>query len=171
MNKQNNQSFTRYPVVSLSAEFLAMGQLMRRNILAYKAPPNNEGYDLICIHPDPRTKSKMVRIQVKSRLATDCNRGFLVKEKTLDAFDFLVVAFLNVGYFLHMAKRHPCRDGARETEFYTFPASFIKRHRDKTSSWGKVLTRGLDIEKYKNEQGFELVAKALGITYPEKKGK
>jgi hypothetical protein len=22
------------------------------NILAYKAPPNNEGYDLICIHPD-----------------------------------------------------------------------------------------------------------------------
>jgi len=31
-----------------------MGYLMRRNILAYKAPSNNEGYDLICIHPDPR---------------------------------------------------------------------------------------------------------------------
>ena len=31
-----------------------MGHLMRRNVLAYKAPQNNEGYDLICIHPDPR---------------------------------------------------------------------------------------------------------------------
>jgi hypothetical protein len=30
-----------------------MGYLMRRNILAYKAPPNKEGYDLICIQPDP----------------------------------------------------------------------------------------------------------------------
>ena len=45
--------FTRFPVVSLGAEHLVMGYLMRRNILAYKAPPNNEGYDLICIHPDP----------------------------------------------------------------------------------------------------------------------
>jgi len=29
-----------------------MGHLMKRNILTYKAPPNNEGYDLLCIHPD-----------------------------------------------------------------------------------------------------------------------
>jgi hypothetical protein len=70
--------------------------LMRRNILAYKAPPNNEGYDLICIHPDPRhqlmeKEVSQVRIQVKSRYATDCDRGFPVKEASLDAFDFLVV--------------------------------------------------------------------------------
>jgi hypothetical protein len=43
-------------VVWASAEFLVKGYLMRRNILAYKAPSNNEGYDLICIHPDPRHK-------------------------------------------------------------------------------------------------------------------
>lgn len=43
--------FTRYPVISLGAEFLVMGNLMRRNILAYKAPPGDEGCDLICIHP------------------------------------------------------------------------------------------------------------------------
>jgi hypothetical protein len=60
---------------------------MRRNILAYKAPPNNEGYDLICIHPDPRKTKKQVRIQVKSRYQTDCDRGFPVKEKSFDAFD------------------------------------------------------------------------------------
>ncbi len=48
------QAFLRFPVVSAGAEHLAMGYLMRRNILAYKAPPNNEGYDLVCIHPAPR---------------------------------------------------------------------------------------------------------------------
>ena len=61
-----------------------MGYLMRRNILAYKAPPNNEGYDLICIHPNPRHKPQgdeaaQVRVQVKSRYATDCDRGYLLE--------------------------------------------------------------------------------------------
>ena len=44
-----NSDARRLPVVSLGSEHLAIGYLMRRNILAYKAPPNNEGYDLICI--------------------------------------------------------------------------------------------------------------------------
>lgn len=75
------QQFLRLPVVSASAEYLVMGYLMRRNILAYKAPPNNEGYDLICIHPEPRHQPKdgevdKVLVQVKSRYATDCDRGF-----------------------------------------------------------------------------------------------
>ncbi|HQH28299.1 MAG TPA: hypothetical protein PLP17_12950, partial [Oligoflexia bacterium] len=95
----SNRRFTRFPVVSHGAEYLVMGYLMRRNILTYKAPPNNEGYDLICIHPDPRKKGRQIRVQVKSRLATDCDRGFPVKATSLDAFDFLVVVFLNVGYF------------------------------------------------------------------------
>ena len=96
------QHFFRLPVVSAGAEHLVMGYLMRRNILTYKAPPNNEGYDLICIHPDPRHKRKkgevaQVRVQVKSRYATNCDRGFPVKEESLNAFDFLIVAFLNIG--------------------------------------------------------------------------
>jgi hypothetical protein len=62
-----NKDALRLPVVSLSAEYLVIGQLMRRNILAYKAPPNNQGYDLICIHPDPKRSARAIRIQVKSR--------------------------------------------------------------------------------------------------------
>jgi hypothetical protein len=167
--KKEKQSFTRYPVISLSAEYLVMGHLMRRNILTYKAPPNNEGYDLICIHPNPRQKSRQIRVQVKSRLATDCDRGFPVKEKTLDAFDYLIVVFLNCGYFMGMRKRHKTIEGVREPEFYTLPQSFIKKHHDKSSSWQKVRTRGLDIEEYKNEKGFELIAAELDLPYAEKK--
>src|SRR3954451_24769251 len=97
------QDSLRLPVASAGAEFLVMGYLMRRNILSYKAPPNNEGYDLICIHPDPRVSTRQLRVQVKSRLATDSDRGFPVKANSLDAFDLLIVAFLNVGYFHHKA--------------------------------------------------------------------
>jgi len=139
---------------------------MRRNILAYKAPTNNEGYDLICIHPDPRkaAKHKPVCIQVKSRYATDSDRGFPVKERTFGAFDFLIVVFLNIGDYF--GKNPDCTAGRRDPEFYTFPGWFIKKHHNKKSSGEKVMLRTLNIEKYKNDKGFELIAEALGIEYP-----
>ena len=160
--------FVRFPVVSLGAEYLAMGWLMRRNILAYKAPPNNEGYDLICIHPNPRHRGRPIRVQVKSRLATDCDRGFPVRESSLDAFDFLIVVFLNVGYFMHKAKRHKSRDGAMPPEVYTLPTKFVRQHYEADSTWQKVRTRGLDLSPYRDETGIELIAKSLGVPYPSK---
>lgn len=161
----------RYPVVSLSAEYLVMGYLLRRNILTYKAPPGNEGYDLICIHPDPRKAAGQLRIQVKSRMATDSDRGFPVKAKSIDAFDFLIVVFLNVGYYFSKARSHQTRDGACEPEFYTLTPDFIRAHHSSKSSWEKVKTRGLDLSPFKNELGFELIARALGVDYPSKANK
>jgi hypothetical protein len=153
----------RLPVVSHGAEFLVQGYLMRRNILTYKAPPNNEGYDLICIHPDPHKVTRQIRIQVKSRYATNADRGFPVKERTFTAFDFLIAAFLNIGTF---GGKSDSRAGLREPEFYTLPVDFIRQHHDKSSSWEKVRLGKLDIEQFKNEKGFELIAAALGIDYP-----
>jgi hypothetical protein len=69
----------RLPVLTEGAEHLVLGYLMRRNILAYKAPPKNEGYDIICIHPDPKKVTKQIRVQVKSRYATDSNRAVPAK--------------------------------------------------------------------------------------------
>lgn len=166
------REFLRLPVVSAGAEHLVMGYLMRRNILAYKAPPNNEGYDLICIHPDPRHQPKgdelaQVRVQVKSRYATDCDRGFPVKEASLDAFDFLIVAFLNIGKFYG---RNDGTTGEQEPEFYTLPNDFIRQHHDATSSWEKVRLKSLqaEIEQFKDGLGFELIADRLGISRPRK---
>jgi len=135
---------------------------MRRNILTYKAPPNNEGYDLICIHPDPRTVTRQIRIQVKSRYASDSHLGFPVKEKSLDAFDFLIAAFLNIGNF--WSKK---LDAELEPTFYTFPVGFIKKHHDKTSSWEKVrFAKNHNLDEYKDAKGFELIARRLRIPYP-----
>ncbi len=166
------KTFLRLPVVSLAAEYAVMAHLMRRNILAYKAPPNHEGYDLIAIHPDPRYTPKdgekaQVRIQVKSRYATDCNRAFLLKEKSLGAFDYLVVAFLNIGCFYN---GRDGTSGEEAPEFFTLPAAFISAHHDTSTSWQKVRLRGLDAEiaKYKGAAGFEQVAEALGVRRPSR---
>lgn len=160
--------FARFPVISLSAEYLVMGHLLRRNVLTYKAPPGNEGYDLTCIHPDPRKATRQIRVQVKSRMATDSDRGFPVKARSIDAFDFLVIAFLNDGYYFAKGMRHAARDGACAPEFYTLAPDFIRAHHDPRSTWEKVKTRGVDLSAYKDELGFELIAKALEVSYPSK---
>lgn len=159
-----NKDALRLPVVSLSAEHLVIGQLMRRNILAYKAPPNNEGYDLICIHPDPKQSAKTIRVQVKSRYQTDCDRAFPVKEKTFGSFDYLIVVFLNIGSFY----RKTARDGGQKSpEYFTLPRKFIEEpHYRPVSGFQKVRTRGLDLSLFENERGFEQIARELGIPYP-----
>jgi hypothetical protein len=162
----------RLPVVAGGAEYLFMGYLMRRNILTYKAPPGNEGYDLICIHPDPRHTPKrgqkaQVRVQVKSRYQTDCDRGFPLKEQALGAFDFLIAAFLNIGKF---NGRRNGLDGAGAVEFYTVPAEVIRGLHDPRTTWPKVRLRqlGPELEQYRDDAGFDLIAKVLGVERPRK---
>ena len=125
-------------------------------------------YDLICIHPNPRDAGPAVRVQVKSRLATDSDRSILVKPNTLGGFDFLIVVYLNVGYFLSMAKRHQLREGERDPEFLTLPNEIVRAHTVKTSSWGKVRFKGLDLDPYRGTRGFDLIADKLGVPYPVK---
>ena len=159
----------RFPVLSEGAEYLVMGNLMRRNILTYKAPPMNEGYDLICIQPDPRrdgynsTAAPSVRVQVKSRYASDCDRAFPIKEDKIECFDFLVVVFLNVGNFLTGSKDGT--GGKIDPEFYTLDREFIRQHHDSKSTWHKVRLSGVleEFEQFTNERGFELIAEKLGI--------
>jgi len=165
-DNMGNKDALRLPVVSLSAEYLVLGQLMRRNILAYKAPPNNEGYDLICIHPDPRQSTKIIRVQVKSRYQTDCDRAFPVKGKTFGAFEYLIVVFLNIGFFF---SRVGDENGRQAPEYFTLPREFVEKHHYRPQSgFQKVRTRGLDLSAFKDETGFEQIARDLQIRYPSR---
>ncbi len=157
-------------MVSMGAEYLVMGHLMRRNVFAYKAPPGQEGYDLICVHPDPRFRPRgrqksMLRVQVKSRYATDAGRGFPVNEQSIDAFDFLTVVFLNIGRF---KGKHDGTTDARPPEYYTLPASVIRKYHDTKSSFQKVRLQHIaeGLNRYKDSKGFDLVARALGVQRP-----
>ncbi len=154
------------PVVTLGAEYLVMGYLMRRNILAYKAPPNQEGYDVICIHPDPKRATKQIRVQIKSRYQTDSDRAFLVKEGSFRKFDYLVGVFQNIGYFF---RKRGKPGGATAPEFYTLPQRFVQAHHVSVrSKFNKLRTKKLNLEDYKNEKGFEMIARDLGIKYPRR---
>lgn len=161
-------SMLQFPCVSLSAEYLVMGHLLRRNIMTYKAPQGNEGYDLLCIHPNLSIRNKkVIRIQVKSRYQSDCGRGFPLKEKSIHSFDFLVVAFLNIGRFFG---KNNGLEGEKEIEFYTLPQSFIAKYHEPSLTWEKVNLGSLknQIDKYKNEKGFEQIAKKLKIERPQR---
>jgi hypothetical protein len=165
----------RLPVVSAGAEYLVMGYLMRRNIMAYKAPQNNEGYDLICIHPDCRHKPRKgqagrVRVQVKSRYQSDSDRSFPIREESLDGFDFLVCAFLNIGTFF---RGRGGRSGREEPVFYVLPRMYVRKHLASSGHrWReKIALRKTDpeLEQYRNDNGFELIAAALGVKGPRKR--
>jgi len=159
----------RLPVVSLGAEFLVMGHLMRRNILAYKAPSYNEGYDIICIHPDPRKSGKQIRVQVKSRYQSDSDGGFPLKKESLDGFDFLIFVKLNIGYFFSKHKiGNSSIIGRQEVEYYTLTREFCLENHKVEGKWQKVKTNGINMDKYKNEKGIELIAKKLKVDYPTK---
>jgi len=156
-----------YPVVTLGAKYLVMGHLLRRNILASRAPVRRAAYDLICSHPLLRRKGRLLHVQVKCRLASDGDRGFPVQAETLDLIDFLVLVFLNIGDFYHRSQDRPSRSGAREAEFFTFPVSFIRQQMRREDGELRVETGGLDIERFRNDAGFEQIAAALQIPYPD----
>ena len=156
------------PVVSLSAEYLVIGHLLRRNILAYKAPPNNQGYDLLCTHPDPAHATKTLRVQVKSRYQTDCDRSFPVRRDSFRHFDYLVAVFLNVGlFFCPLDEADDPKNYKGEVEFMVLPNHVaLDMLRAVQSRFSKVHLPKSGMECYRNDEGFELIAKDLRIDYP-----
>ena len=155
------------PLVSLAAEHLVMAYLLRRNIPTYKAPPNNEGYDLICVNPNAPRGRRLLRIQVKSRYATDGDGTLPIKEASFGAFEFLAAVLMNIGRFYESDVQPP--QGREQPEILIIPASVARRYYRKVASgFNKLYTGNIDRTLYGAEPGVELVARALRIPYPRR---
>ncbi len=152
----------QFPVIALGAEHLAMAMLMRRNLLAYKAPPNHAGYDLICIHPDPRHSSVAARVQVKCRYATDSNRSLPASVQSSDSYDFLIFVLMNIGRFY---TKKPKGSDATVPVLYTIPREVAKTF----YKGAKIVLPKSNLESYKDEAGFELIASFLQVPRPERR--
>jgi len=74
------------------------------------------------------------------------------------------VAFLNIGYFY---RKNLPKSPITQPEFYTLSPDFLRKHHQKAASgWQRVLTKGLDLDPYRDERGFERIATDLGIPRP-----
>lgn len=152
----------QFPVLDAGAEFLAMGYLMRRNILTFVAPGGNKGFDLICTNPNRQYKGRgkeFVKIQVKSKPRCDHGYNIALNPDTIKCFDFLVVVFQKIGCYdkalkdccpkcsRKLPKEYPasrrckciddCRKGCdvnHKVDLYVFSSEFIRQHKDKLMS-------------------------------------
>jgi len=144
-----------------------MGYLMRRNIQTFKAFEGNSDYDLLCVNADRPQLHKALRVQVKSRIARDCDCGFLLKcvDEKIDysGFDFLVAVRLNAvdqgdGVYRGFAD-------ANAPELYVIPVSDIKQNQERWISGRRLVLSHKrfekDAAKYKGDTGISLIVKAL----------
>lgn len=138
---------------SEGAEFLVLGHLLIEGVSCYKAYVNFRGYDLVATNA---ATSRVAKIQVKSRWATDYDKSFPIKNYDCD---FVVHVALNRGF--RFGRKGKAGDlGVREPEFYVFPTDVIKQARNPKSKWGKTNIRNVpDFEKYRSN--WKLVADFL----------
>ena len=140
------------------AEFLVLGHLLVEGIPAYKTYTRMPGYDLVAVNPE---KHRSVRIQVKSRWATDYSRTFLMRNFDCD---FVVFVELNRGY-RYARKKAGTTGGVKPPSLYVLPTSAVEAARSLTSKWGKIAVRSI-ADFGSNLENWNLIRAALG--YPEK---
>ncbi len=145
---------------STGAEYLVIGHLLIERIQAFKSPENNPSYDVIATSPE---LGSSIRIQVKSRWATNFDGGFPIKN-----FDneFVVLAALNRGIRWRKKLRSD-QGGKGEPIFYVLPTKLCKKYKRASGIFGwKVFLK--DIPNFKNYQSnWELINQALGMKAPE----
>jgi hypothetical protein len=133
--------------------------LLIEGIQCYKAYTNFAGYDLVAIDP---VRATSVRIQVKSRWATDYDRSFPIRNFDCD---FVVLAALNRGYRFRRAQQMAVASGRKAPRFYCFPVDVVRAAQSQTDSWGKVaLSRIEDAASY--EEAWHLIKGRLEQAAP-----
>ncbi len=129
---------------SEGAEFLVLGHLLLEGVPCFKAYVNFPGYDLVATNPE---SGKSIRIQVKSRWATNYDKSFPIKNF---GCEFLVHVALNRGF--RFGKKPKAEDdGVREPDYYVFPVEVVKAAQNEGDKWGKVtITNIPEFQQYKS---------------------
>lgn len=137
------------------AEFLVLGNLLVEGVSCFKAYVNFAGYDLVATNP---TTSRVAKIQVKSRWATNYDKSFPIKNYDCD---FVVHVALNRGY--RFGKKSKLDDsGIKDPEFYIFLVDAIRKARNPKSKWGKTNIKNVEnYEAYRNN--WKLIADFLAL--------
>lgn len=124
------------------AEFLVLGLLLVEGIQATKAYTRFPGYDLLAFNPD---NQRQARLQVKSRWATDYDKGFPIKNFETD---FVVHVALNRGY-RYRRRQTEADDGRRAPSVYVFPVDVVAAAQRPSRTWSKVRLYDIsDVESY-----------------------
>lgn len=134
------------------AEFLVLGNLLRNGIEAYKTYSNYPDYDILAVNPESH---RNVRVQVKSRWATNYDKSFQIRNVNCE---FVVLVSLNLGYrFGKTAKGTDT--GIHNPEYFIFPAEVVTEAQS-TGNPSKVrITSIPDYKKY--EDAWQLISAAL----------
>ena len=154
-------------VVKSCAEPLVIGHLRRWSILAYPAPGRGTAFDVLCLHPNPALAVQPVRLRIWcSRWPEEQIGDIPLSEDPLQYFDFLTLAVLHL--CLRDGQLHTA-EGCSGPEFYTLPAAFLRAHYEpggEEATRGWVRLESLDLAPYKNEHGWNLIARDLGLSHP-----
>jgi hypothetical protein len=169
-----------FPILSIGAEYYAIAMLMRRNIMTFKAPERNEGYDLICVN-DGIKDGKIARIQVKSRAHYDSDCSFCVDitEKALkeNKFDYLILVFQNIAEYgygkytgFNEANKGKTNPKELEPEIYTFSVNDLKNQKWISGTTKMRLKKSfVDYAyEYSGMKGIEKIAKYLNVAEVKK---
>jgi hypothetical protein len=137
------------------AEFLVCGHLMIEGIVAYKAYSGTAGYDVLAIDP---ASGRSVRIQVKSRWASDARHQFPIKNTDCD---FVVYVRLNRG-----SKRKSAAPEKSDPEYFVLPVASVLSVR-RADDWGVAqVGRIAELENYRS--AWNLIREHLSPDEPDK---
>jgi len=142
---------TNTQLESCGAEFLVLGNLLRRRIQAFITSQNFEDYDIVATNPDKNTS---IKIQVKSRFK-ESDKSFIIKKF---GSEFVVFVRLNCARKRIKKLVYECR---LPPDFYVFPTKLCKKY-NQGGKWHKVHLRDIPrSDRYKDN--FDLIRNKLGL--------
>ena len=130
------------------AEYLVLGELLRRRIQAFITSQNFEAYDIVAVNPK---YNKAVKIQVKSRFG---KKELAFPITKLDTH-FVIFVKLNIERISENSFNYP-----EPPEMFVLPINVVKKYR-REAGWKKVIFKKEILKEYRDR--WDLIKKELKL--------